>query len=51
MGRFMKFIGDLTSRKCCTCNKKIGENEVFYVAYPNDLYCVSCAASHPDYKR
>ena len=51
MGRFMKFLGDLTSRKCCVCEVKIVEDTVFYVAYPNDLYCKGCAERHPDFQR
>lgn len=35
----MKFLNELTQRKCLNCDKLIPENQEYWLRYPNDIYC------------
>jgi len=39
MNKLLKFLNELTKRKCLNCDKTIGENQEYWLRYPNDIYC------------
>lgn len=39
MNKLMKFLNELTKRKCLNCDQAIGENQEYWLRYPNDIYC------------
>jgi hypothetical protein len=51
MGSLRKFLNDLTARKCIKCGVKLVEGATYFIEYPIDLYCLTCAKQHPNYRR
>jgi hypothetical protein len=39
MGKLMKYLSSLTEVKCLECDKLVNKNEMYYLRYPNDVYC------------
>jgi hypothetical protein len=39
MGKLMKYLSSLVEVKCLECDKLVDKNEVYYLRYPNDVYC------------
>jgi hypothetical protein len=37
--------------RCVRCDVVIGTDDVYFIEFPRDAFCVDCAKKHPDYKR